>query len=113
MDNDHYELGKNHGFSDEKPMSGFLMSQRPHSYTIGYLAGYAMNVMSMQGGSDELAAYLLGKLAMQYNITADAIDDHVIDAIFKTEGGFTGELRSEFDEGFSDKLKELTKDEEY
>ncbi|EJN8561168.1 hypothetical protein QNF07_002339 [Vibrio alginolyticus] len=112
MDNDQYELGKNHGFSDEEPMSGFLMSQRTHSYTIGYLAGYAMNVMSMQGGSDELAAHLLGKLAMQYNITADAIDDHVIDDIFKTEGGFTDELRSEFNEGFSDKLRELTEEED-
>lgn len=112
MDNDDYELGVNNGFSDEKPMSGFLMSQRPHSYTIGYLAGYAMNVMSMQGGSARVAANVLGELSWQYNIDIEEIDDHILDEIFENEGGFTDELRSEFNKGFSDKLEELTKDEE-
>ena len=112
MNNEHYELGVNNGFGDEKPMSGFLMSQRTHSYTIGYMAGYARNVMSMQGGSAIDAANVLGGLARQYNIAIEAIDDHILDEIFENEGGFTDELRSEFNKGFSDKLEELTKDEE-
>lgn len=112
MNNEHYELGKNNGFSDEKPMSGFLMSQRTHSYTIGYMAGYAMNVMSMQGGSPRDAANVLGELSRQYNIDIEAIDDHILDEIFENEGGFTDELRDESDRGFDEKSKELEKEEE-
>ncbi len=112
MNNEHYELGVNNGFGDEKPMSGFLMSQRTHSYTIGYMAGYARNVMSMQGGSAIDAANVLGGLARQYNIAIEAIDDHILDEIFENEGGFTDELRSAFDKGFDEKCEELDDDEE-
>lgn len=112
MNNEHYELGVNNGYGDEKPMSGFLMSQRTHSYTIGYMAGYAMNVMSMQGGSAIDAANVLGELSWQYNIDIEEIDDHILDEIFENEGGFTDELRSAFDKGFDEKCEELDDEEE-
>ncbi|EGQ8153818.1 MULTISPECIES: DUF2623 family protein [Vibrio] len=106
MDDAQFELGKKDGYSAGTLVSGLAMSEKPQSYAVGYIAGYASYVASMEHGIKR-AAYESGKLAFRYRVARDIIKAIVLDDILKTTDNATYEW---FENGVEAELEDFDKD---